>query len=181
MGVYYDFYLEKLVEKDKWSPIQYGDSDVLYSVRNHARSFFDEYGAAIPLGFQWLSQEYQEKNLEKYENSNEIEKRFLCDFYEMDLDRMMRDYNSGLHEYAGIISRNAYKHLLSDSEYEAKIIDEEVYSRFSDDIKQNYVYHEWDSFYGEYYYLYEIIPRVEKIMNADGLSLDQVRLLCRIC
>ena len=58
MGVYYDFYLEKLVEKDKWSSIQYEDSDVLYSVRNHARSFFDEYGAAIPLGFQWLSQEY---------------------------------------------------------------------------------------------------------------------------
>ena len=71
--------------------------------------------------------------------------------------------------------------LLSDFEYEPKIIDEEVYSRFSDDIKQNYVYHEWDSFYGEYYYLYEIIPRVEKIMNADGLSLNQVRLLCRIC
>ena len=45
MGVYYDFYLEKLVEKDKWSSIQYGDSDVLYSVRNHARAFFDEYGS----------------------------------------------------------------------------------------------------------------------------------------
>ena len=54
-------------------------------------------------------------------------------------------------------------------------------SKFSDDIKQNYVYHEWDTFYGEYYYLYEIIPRVEKMMNADELSLDQVRLLCRIC
>jgi hypothetical protein len=105
----------------------------------------------------------------------------VCDFYEMDLDRMMKDYNSGLHEYAGIISRNAYRHLLSDSEYEAKIIDEEVYSKFSDDIKQNYVYHEWDTFYGEYFYLYEIFPRIEKAMSADGLSLNQVRLLCRIC
>ena len=181
MGVYYDFYLEKLVEKDKWSSVQYEDSDVLYSVRSHARSFFDEYGFGLPLGFQCLSQEYQAKNREKYDNCDEIEKRFLCDFYEMDLDRMMKDYNSGLHEYAGIISRNAFRHLLSDSEYEAEIIDEEVYSKFSDDIKQNYVYHEWDTFYGEYYYLYEIIPRVKKIMNADRLSLDQVRLLCRIC
>ena len=181
MGVYYDFYLEKLVEKDKWSSIQYGDSGELYSVRNHARSFFDEYGSAIPLEFECLSQEYQVKNQEKYNNCNETDRRFLCDFYEMDLLRMMRDYNSGLHEYAGIISRNAYKHLLYDSEYEAKIIDEEVYSKFSDDIKQNYVYHEWDTFYGEYYYLYEIIPKVEKMMNAHELSLDQVRLLCRIC
>lgn len=181
MGVYYDFYLEKLVEKDKWSSIQYGDSDVLYSVRNHARAFFDEYGSAIPLGFHCLSQEYQAKNREQYDNCNEIEKRFLCDFYEMDLDRMMKDFNSSLHEYAGIISRNAYRHLLSDSGYEAKIIDEEVYARFSDDLKQNYVYHEWDSNYGEYYYLYEIIPRVEKMMNAEELRMNQVRLLCRIC
>ena len=71
--------------------------------------------------------------------------------------------------------------LLSDSGYEAKIIDEEVYARFSDDLKQNYVYHEWDSNYGEYYYLYEIIPRVEKMMNAEELRMNQVRLLCRIC
>ena len=181
MGVYYDFYLEKLVEKNKWSSIQYEDSDCFYSVRSSARSFVDEYGSAIPLGFHYLSQEFQAKNREKYDNCNEIEKQFLLNYYEMDLDRMLKDYNSGLHEYAGIISRNSYRHLLSDPEYEAKIIDEEVYSRFSDDIKQHYVYHEWDTFYGEYYYLYEIIPRVEKMMNADELSMDLVRLLCRIC
>lgn len=181
MGVYYDFYLEKQVEKDKWSSIQYGDSDLLYSVRSHARAFFDEYGSGIHLGFHFLSQEFQEKNREKYDNCDEIEKGFLFAFYEMDLERMMKDYNTGLHEYAGIISRNEYKHLLSDSGYEAKIIDEEVYSKFSDDIKQNYMYHEWDSYYGEYYYLYEIIPRVEKLMNDNELCMDQVRLLCRIC
>lgn len=181
MGVYYDFYLEKMEGEDKWSSIKYEDSDCLYSVRSHARLFFDEYGFSIPLKFQCLSQDYQSENQEKYENCNEIEKSFICNFYEMDLKRMVKDYNSELHEYAGIISKNDYKHLLSDPEYEAKIIDEEVYAVFSEDVKQNYMYHEWDTYFGEYYHLYKIMPLIENMLNADKLSLDQVRLLCRIC
>lgn len=114
MGVYYDFYLEKMEGEDKWSSIKYEDSDCLYSVRSHARLFFDEYGFSIPLKFQCLSQDYQSENQEKYENCNEIEKSFICNFYEMDLKRMMKDYNSELHEYAGIISKNDYKHLCLD-------------------------------------------------------------------
>ena len=92
MGVYYDFYLEKMEGEDKWSSIKYEDSDCLYSVRSHARLFFDEYGFSIPLKFQCLSQDYQSKNQEKYENCNEIEKSFICNFYEMDLKRMVKDY-----------------------------------------------------------------------------------------
>ena len=42
MGVYYDFYLEKLVEKDKWSSIQYGDSGELYRIESATQSLLKE-------------------------------------------------------------------------------------------------------------------------------------------
>ena len=180
MGVYYDFYLEKRVGEDRWSSINYLDSDILFSVRSYARAFFDEYGCVFPLGFQRLSQEYQSKYKEKYDSSNDIEKSFICRFYEMDIDKMIKDYNAGLHEYAGIISKNAYRHLMSNCEYEAKIIDEEIFARLTNDIKKNYIYHEWDTFYGEYYYLYEIVPLVERVIEANKLNINDVRLLCRI-
>ena len=75
---------------------------------------------------------------------------------------------------------NDYKKLQSDSEYSPKIIDEEVYARFKDNIKENYIYHEWDTCYGEEYYLYELMPKINEILKENDLTLDDVRLLCKI-
>jgi len=98
----------------------------------------------------------------------------------MELELIDFDYRNNIHEYAGIISKNDYKKLQSDSEYSPKIIDEEVYARFKNNIKENYIYHEWDTCYGEEYYLYELMPKINEILKENDLTLDDVRLLCKI-
>lgn len=180
MGVYYDFYLERHIGNDKWVPIKIDGSEIIYSVRGRAFEFQNEYGASFPMSFQSLNEEYKKKNREKYDASNEPDKHFLANFYWMDLLRIKKDYEMGLHENAGIISKNSYKRLQSDPYYNPKVIDEEVYAAFSDEIKGNYMYHEWDDDLSEYYYLYEIMPLVNKALKDNGLTIDEVRLLCRI-
>lgn len=98
----------------------------------------------------------------------------------MDLERIRDDYNLGIHEYDGIISKNSFKKLQSNPEYNPKIIDEEVYAAFKDEIKENYMYYEWDLYYGECYYLYKIMPLVNSILEEHQLSIKDVRLLCRV-
>ena len=66
------------------------------------------------------------------------------------------------------------------SDYSPKIIDEEVYAKFKDNIKENYIYHEWDTYYGEEYYLYELMPIINEILKENDLTINEVRLLCKI-
>ena len=180
MGVYYYYYLEKNIGADKWESIKYKGSDYFYFVRSYAHAFQDEYGAAFPMGFQFLNEEYKRENLSKYEEASEVDKYSICNFYLMDLERIRDDYNLGIHEYDGIISKNSFKKLQSNPEYNPKIIDEEVYAAFKEEIKENYMYYEWDLYYGECYYLYEIMPLVNSILEEHQLSIEDVRLLCRI-
>ncbi|MBR6459525.1 MAG: hypothetical protein IKS49_05120 [Actinomycetaceae bacterium] len=180
MGTYYYFHLEKKSDNDTWHPIKVDDSDYFHYVRNHAREFVLEYGSYSSIGFQNLNEEYKKANQEKYDAANDFEKHYIANFELMDLERIKEDYDRGLHEYGGIISRHSFKLLQSNMDYCPKIIDEEVYAAFKDDVKENYMYHEWDTFYGEYYYLYEIMPKVNKILKEENLTLDDVRLLCRV-
>lgn len=180
MGVYYDFYLDKKIADDMWSSIILDDSDIFFSMRSR-RYLYDEYSLGFPFRFRYLSQEFQEKNKERYENLNESDKIAYFNFYEMDLERMKIDFDNNVHEYAGIISKNSYKHLQSDCNYNAKIIEEEIYAKFTQDIKENYMYYEWDDSYSEYYYLYQIMPKIEKALQNNNLKYKDVRLLCRIC
>lgn len=180
MVVYYDFYLDKKVGDDLWSSIIVGDSDIIYSMRSRPW-LYEEYSIGFPLGFKFLSQEYQEKNLERYNSLEDSEKRFSYSFYEMDLDRMRIDYKNNIHENAGIISKNSYKHLQTDCDYNAKIIEEEIYATFSPEIKENYIYYEWDSSDSEYYYLHDMMPIIEKALQDNNLEYKDVRLLCNIC
>lgn len=94
---------------------------------------------------------------------------------------MKIDFDNNVHEYAGIISKNSYQHLQSDCNYNPKIIEEEIYAKFPQDIKENYMYYEWDNSDSEYYYLYQIMPIIEKALQNNNLKYKDVRLLCRIC
>ena len=180
MGVYYDFYLDKKVCDDKWSSIIIGDSDIIYHMRSRPW-LYDEYSIGFPLGFKGLNKEYQEKNQDRYNSLNDSEKIYSFNFFEMDLDRMRNDYKNDIHENAGIISKNSFKHLQTDCDYNAKIIEEETYVSLPSEIKENYVYHEWDSTSSEYYYLHEIMPIIEKALHDNNLEYKDVRLLCNIC
>ena len=139
MGVYYYYYLEKNIGADKWESIKYKGSDYFYFVRSHAHAFQDEYGASFPMGFQFLNDEYKRENQTKYDEASEVDKYSICNFYLMDLERIRDDYTLGIHEYDGIISKNSFKKLQSNPEYNPKIIDEEVYAAFKDEIKENYM------------------------------------------
>ncbi len=180
MGVYYDFYLDKKIDGDKWSSLLYNNDYCIYYVRSYGNWFLDEYRSGREIGFEGLSEEYKTKNREHYEKVKATWEARCYVFEEMDLDRIMSDYKNELHDYAGIISKHAYKKLQSDPEYEPKIIEEEVYAKFKDNIKEHYVYHEWDSYLGESYYLYELMPIVEQLLKENNLSLDDVRLLCHV-
>ncbi|MGM9971066.1 MAG: hypothetical protein ACI35W_01495 [Anaeroplasmataceae bacterium] len=180
MGVYYNFCLEKKIEDDKWISLEYEGDNTFYYVRSHARFFIEEYGSSFPIGFNHMNEEFKKKNMEQYNNANELEKGLMCSYYWMDLDRIIEDYSAGIHEYAGIISKNDLKKLKSYSDYNPKIIDEEIYAKFEDDIKKNYIYYEWDTYYGEYYYLYKIVPIIEQMLKIYNLNICDVRLLCRI-
>jgi hypothetical protein len=180
MGVYYDFYLDKNISEDKWSSVIVNDNDIIFYMRSR-NYLYDEYSTGFPLDFKYLSQEFQEKNKEEYESLEKYEKIGYCNFYHMDLERMKKDFDNDIHEYAGIISKNSYKHLQSNCDYNAKIIEEEVYAKFSPDIKENYMYYEWDDTCSEYYYLYEIMPIIEKALKDNNLEYKDVRLLCNIC
>ena len=180
MGVWYDFYLEKRIKKEKWIPLKYKGDRSFYSVRSYGRSFCDRYGGPFSIGFEYMNEEFKDENKEKYESLSEIERRFLCNYYIMDLELIDLDYRNNIHEYAGIISKNDYKKLQSDSDYSPKIIDEEVYAKFKDNIKENYIYYEWDTYYGEEYYLYKLMPIINEILNENNLMINDVRLLCRI-
>lgn len=180
MGVYYNFYLDKNIGDDKWLSINVDDTDIIYYMRSR-HWLYDEYSVGLPLNFKYLSQDYQEKNFERYNSLSDSEKAYCFNFYEMDLDRMKEDYENNIHAYAGIISKNSYKHLQTDCDYNAKIIDEEVYANMDPDIKENYMYYEWDDSCSEYYYLYEIMPIIEKALKDNNLEYKNVRLLCNIC
>ena len=43
------------------------------------------------------------------------------------------------------------------------------------------MYYEWDDTYSEYYYLYEIMPIIEKALKDNNLEYKDVRLLCSYC
>jgi len=180
MGTSYIFYLEKRIEGDKWLPLKYNGDASFYYVRSYAREFTDEYGAIFPIGFNYMNEEFKEENREKYNNCDEYEKKLYCLYYIMDLDRIIEDYHSEIHEFAGIISKNDLKKLKTNCDYCPKIIDEEIYASFDDRIRKNYVYHEWDTYYGEYYYLYEIVPIIEQMLLEYNLTINDVRLLCWI-
>jgi hypothetical protein len=180
MGIWYDFYLEKRIKNEKWMPLKYNDSECLYSVRSYGHDFCNKYGTMFPIGFEYMNEVFKEKNKEKYNNSSDLDKRFLCNYYLMDLELIDFDYKNNIHEYAGIISKNDYKKLQSYSDYSPKIIDEEVYAKFKDNIKENYIYHEWDTYYGEEYYLYELMPIINEILKENDLTINEVRLLCKI-
>ena len=180
MGVYYDFYLDKNIGDNKWSSIIVDDSDIIYYMRSRPW-LYDEYSYGLPLSFKYLSQEYQEKNFEKYNSLTDTEKFYEYKFYEMDLNRMKADFDSGIHENAGIISKNSYKRLQRNCDYNAKIIAEETYASMNPNIKENYLYYEWDDTCSEYYYLYEIMPIIEKALEDNNLEYKDVRLLCSYC
>ena len=180
MGVYYNFYLERKIDNDKWMPIKYKDDDCFYYVRSYAREFYCEYGSSFSIAFDYMNEVFKKENLQKYNNANNFEKKYMCSYYYMDLDRIASDYHNKIHEYGGIISKLDYKKLKSKYDYEPTIIDETVYAQFKDNIKENYIYYEWDTYYGEYYYLYEIMPIIEEILKANNLKIEDVRLLCSI-
>ena len=75
MGVYYNFYLDKNIGDDKWSSIIVDDSDIIYYMRSRPW-LYDEYSVGLPLNFKYLSQDYQEKNFERY-NSLTDSKNFI--------------------------------------------------------------------------------------------------------
>lgn len=180
MGVYYDFYLDRNIGEDKWSSIIVDDSDVIFYMRSRSW-LYDEYSVGFSLGFKHLSQEFQEKNKERYNSLRDHEKIYHFNFYEMDLDRMKTDFDNDIHEYAGIISKNSYKHLQTNYDYNAKIIEEEIYANMNPDIKENYIYYEWDDTCSEYFYLHQIMPIIGQALKDNQLEYKDVRLLCRIC
>lgn len=180
MGVYYNFYLDKNIGDDKWLSIIVDDTDIIYYIRS-SHWLYDEYSVGLPLNFKNLSQDYQEKNFERYNSLSDSEKAYCFNFYEMDLDRMKTDYDNDIHAHAGIISKNSYKHLLTNCDYNAKIIEEKIYANMNPEIKENYMYYEWDDSCSEYYYLYEIMPIIEKALKDNNLEYKNVRLLCNIC
>ena len=180
MGTYYDFYLEKKIGEDKWIPLKYNGNNSFYYVRSYGFEFANEYGSHFPIGFNYMNEEFKNQNIEKYNNAKEYEKNLMCRYFLMDLEKIALDYKNKIHEYAGIISKNDYKKLQSNMDYNPKIIDEEIYAKFNDNIKENYIYHEWDTYYGEYYYLYELMPIIDEMLKANNLTIDDVRLLCEI-
>lgn len=107
MGVYYNFYLDKNIGDDKWLSIIVDDTDIIYYMRSR-HWLYDEYSVGLPLNFKYLSQDYQEKNFERYNSLSDSEKAYCFNFYEMDLDRMKTDYDNDIHVHAGIISKNSY-------------------------------------------------------------------------
>ena len=84
---------------------------------------YDEYSVGLPLNFNYLSQDYQEKNFKSNNSLSDSEKAYCFNFYEMDLDRMKTDYDNDIHAHAEIISKNSYKHLQTNCDYNAKIIE----------------------------------------------------------
>ncbi len=180
MGVYYDYYLDKKIDDNHWLQILVDGKACLYYVRSW-RELFDEYSIGPRIEFQCLSEEYQEQHREQYEKEKAEGHQLGFSFYEMDLVRMQLDYKNQVHEYAGIISKNSYKRLQSDVEYCPKIIEEEIYAKFKDNIKDNYIYYEWDTIFSEYYYLYQIMPIIENALADNNLKIEDVRLICHIC
>ena len=184
MSVYYNYYLERKVADDKWSAVIPEDAEEytldlsFYYISGIGHNFFDEY-RGWQIRFEYCSDEYKEKYLQQCENESDNSKSYYLP-YEMDLERIMADYNNQLHEHAGIISKNSYKRLQTDPEYYPKIIDEEVYAAFKDDVKENYLYHEWDTYLDSCYYLYQIVPLINDLIEKNNLKNEDIRLLCMI-
>ena len=184
MSTYYDYYLEKKIDENKWSTIVSREKDPekgklsFYYTSGIGHEFFDEY-SGWQIGFEYCSEEYKNEFRKWYEKENGPFKSYYCP-YEMDLVMIVFDYKNQLHEFSGIISKNSYKRLQSDIEYNAKIIDEEVYAAFKDNVKENYLYYEWDSIYGSSYYIYEIMPLINNLINENNLKYDDVRLICHL-
>ena len=184
MSTYYNYYLERKEADGKWSTVLPEETDPytlklsFYYTSGIGQVFFDEY-SGWQIGFEYCSEEYKKEYQKQYENESDPFRNYYYP-YEMDLERIIMDYNNQLHEYAGIISRNSYKRLQSDPEYDPKIIDEETYAAFKDDVKENYLYHEWDTIYDSCYYLYQIVPLINDLIRKNDLDYQGVRLLCTV-
>ena len=184
MSTYYNYYLERKESDDKWLALmpEEEEPDTLelsfYYTSGIGHDFFDEY-SGWQIDFEYCGEEYKKRYQKQYENESDFFKKYYLP-YEMDLDRIIMDHDNQLHEYAGIISRNSYKRLQSDPEFNPKIIDEEVYAAFKDDVKENYLYYEWDTVYDRCYYLYQIVPLINDLIKKNSLKYQDVRLLCRI-
>ena len=179
MGVWYEFYLDKQIGEDEWSSVLVNNSKIIYEVRGGFTHYFcDEYGYD-EIWFNNLSKEFQQENKEKYEEYSEHNREWAFTFHYLELERMHEEYINEVHEYAGIISKNSYKRLQTNPDYNAKIIEESDYARFKDNIKEHYLYYEWNSTQSEFYYLYEIMPIVEKALKDNNLNINEVRLIYR--
>lgn len=176
MGTYYDFYLEKIIDNDKYLPLKYNGKDSFYYVRNNANEFFYHYGTYFPLSINYMNEEYKKQHIHI---SND--KDYKENYYLMDLNQIEIDYNNNIHDYAGIISKNDLKKLKTDSDFIPKIIEESVFIKLPNKIKKHYIYHEWDYYYDTSYYLYIIMPIIKEILTENHLKINEVRLLCRIC
>ena len=178
MGIQYFYYLEQK-KKGEWIVLT---EDCICCTYFLGEAFFNRYSTDNKLPFNKLNKEYREEYQQKYDNASESDKEDLCAFYEMNLLKMFEDYNDDIHECFGIVSRSAVKLFVADynCDYEPTVIDEEIYAKFSDKMKENYEFFAWDRPGGEFYYLYELMPTINAYIDAYGLKMDSVRLVCRV-
>lgn len=185
MSTYYDYYLEQKTSEG-WVLIKSPDFeyDCIHSHTGlHGDDSFQNYKQSdIPLEETRI--EVYHKYKEEYEKSKLDRNRF-SHYYPyyclMDLDEMITDYDSNIHEYDGIISKNDLLKLERDCDYEPKIYEPNDINNLIPELQQNYVYHCWDSNWSDYKIIYQIVPRVKKVLAEHNLNLDDIRLTCDIC
>ena len=185
MGVYYDYYLEKK-EEDGWHRLNALEEGNDASIYYHSGSYGCDYVRNYEirqLSFEELAEETKDIYRESYDNCKEAKRYdyFYPYFYELSIDLMFKDFDEGIHEYAGIITRNDRLKIERNSEYIPETISVEDFNKLPEGIKDNYVFYVWDSPWSDYVHTYELVPIIRDMLKTYNLSIDDVRLTCKQC
>lgn len=157
---------------------EYGDGTLFWHTRSYSSDFLERYtisGLSFSDYRKELREEYRE-DYEKLKNGGSHWDSWYPECKLMDLGAMVRDFESNIHEYDGIISNNDKLKVEREWEYSPKVISPDAYCRLPRRIRKNYVYHAWDSPWSEYGKIYPVVPIVLDTMKRDGLEMDEVRL-----
>ena len=183
MGVYYYYYLEQK-EKDGWHRLKGPDEDnsIYYHTGSYGNDFVSNYEYR-QLSFEEFSEEAKNIYREDYDEWNKENRYdyFYPYFYELSLDLMFKDFDEGILEYAGIITKNDRLKIERDSRYIPETISVEDFNKLPERIKDNYIFYTWDSPWSEYGHIYDLVPIIRTMLKDYKLSLKDVRLSCEQC
>ena len=157
-----------------------GDEMIYWHTGSYGRDFTDHYFLQdIPFEeYSIEMKKHYQSAYDKFKSGSHIFEAWYPQFFQMDLDSMVRDFNDNIHECDGIISKNQYLKLQRDSAYEPDVVSPKDYNKLPERIQEKYMYYAWDSPWSEFGKVYDIIPIVMKMLEYYNLQIDDVRLIC---